>query len=693
MRAEFAATPEMVSAPPVAPTEPVARASAEVEPALIGRILWRRRKLIAGAALLAGLAALAYSLIATPQYNAVAQILVDPRDKQVVSNDVNPSSIAADGGVTQVESQGSVLQSSGVLLRAIAATHLESDPEFNGSGLFSALTRFASLLSRPDPAEMAERLKAETLQTLRKHMVVKRAEKVLVLDLSVRARTADRAAELANAIADAYLADQADARSAAGREASNALAGRLDELQRNVEKAENAVADYRAAHDFVISAGTLVSDQELNATTAQLTSAQNRVASLKSQLDQLRAGNAEATPEAMASGVMVRLRDRESAIVEKLGDASKKYGPLHPEIASLNQSLADVRALIAKEAQRLRQAAQADYARAVDDEKALAKKLTGMKEKSLDDVKADTQLRQLQSQAETARSLYQAFLSRSRETMEASNVDTTNARIITRALPPIQKSWPPTLLLVLGASFLGLSLSASGALAREYLRPTLHTPAQAREIAGTAALGAIPVDELRPDAQSRRALDALALKALRALGEDDSADGVSVGRVLCLSATSAAAPYRQRLAERIAALAAAEGRETLLIDANLAEPAASDRPGLLDFLRGDQTAADLAYRESGESFARLAVGGGDPMVAPKRGGGDAFRLRRLKRHYETLVIDAAVLGDNPRMAALTTQAEYVLILASLGEPQSELAREVEAAGRVDGVALIDAGLV
>ena len=48
---------------------------------------------------------------------------------------------------------------------------------------------------------------------------------------------------------------------------------------------------------------------------------------------------AQGTPEAMASATMVRLRDRESAIVEKLASAGKQLGPLHPEIASLQQSL------------------------------------------------------------------------------------------------------------------------------------------------------------------------------------------------------------------------------------------------------------------------------------------------------------------------------------------------------------------
>jgi uncharacterized protein involved in exopolysaccharide biosynthesis len=694
MRAEIAATPEIVSLPPVPIPQPATpRASGEVETALIGRILWRRRKVIALAAALSGLAALGYALTATPQYTASAQILVDPRDLQVVRDDVNPSAIAADGGLTQVESQGSVLQSNGVLLRAINATHLEGDPEFNGAGLLGALSRLASLLRKaPNPDEMAERLKAQTLQTLRKHITVKRAEKVLVLDLAVRARTADKAAEIANAIAEAYLADQAEARAAAGRDASKELSSRLGDLQQSVRDAETAVADYRAAHDFVVSSGQLVSDQQINQTTAQLAAAQNRVASLKAQLDQLRRNpRAQGTPEAMASGVMARLRDRESAIVEKLASASRQLGPLHPDIASLRQSLADVRALIAKETQRLREAAEADYARAVDDEKTLARKLDAMKAKSLSDNKDDVRLRLLQQQAEAARAIYQAFLTRARETMEASNVDTTNARIITRALPPLQKSWPPTLLLVLGAAFAGLSLGASGALAREYMRPTLLSPSQASEIVGAPVLGVLALSDLEPGAAGRRPADALARTVLRQLGEGWAANGPAIGACLFLASSPAAAAARKRLAARIAALSAREGRETLLIDGDIAS--GGERPGLVDLFRGDQSLADLSYREGEEPFARLASGAGDPYEIPTRGGGDAFRLRRARRSYDLVALDGGAMSDNPRTAALAAEADFALLVAEIGEPQADLAREVESAlaagARFDAVALVD----
>ncbi|RUY21383.1 Wzz/FepE/Etk N-terminal domain-containing protein, partial [Mesorhizobium sp. M7A.F.Ca.CA.004.12.1.1] len=119
-------------------------AASTVELGDLKRILVRRRFWIFGTVALLTLVALLYGLFTPALYSSAAEILIDPQDLQVVTNDVNPSRISPDGGITQVESQVSVVQSTGVLMRAIAATNLTQDPEFNGQGLLSRLLGSAS---------------------------------------------------------------------------------------------------------------------------------------------------------------------------------------------------------------------------------------------------------------------------------------------------------------------------------------------------------------------------------------------------------------------------------------------------------------------------------------------------------------------------------------------------------------------
>src|SRR3954467_15092600 len=96
------------------------------------RIVKRRRTLILSIAAVPILLALVYDIFATPLYTASTQILIDPRDRRIVSNEVTPEALAADGGVAVVESQQLVITSDTVLRRAIVRERLAADPEFGG---------------------------------------------------------------------------------------------------------------------------------------------------------------------------------------------------------------------------------------------------------------------------------------------------------------------------------------------------------------------------------------------------------------------------------------------------------------------------------------------------------------------------------------------------------------------------------
>ena len=323
------------AAPEPVPTAPYA--SSTVELGDLKRILVRRRFLIIATAALLTLGALLYGLFTPALYSSVSEILIDPQDLQVVTNDVNPSRVPPDGGITMVESQVSVVQSTGVLLRAIQATNLTEDPEFNGQG--GLLGRLLGSVLGTGSAETDST--GKTLDALRRRLAVKRADKVLVLDVIVTAKSADKAAKLANAIAQAYLADQASARAKMATDASDSITARLEEQRKRVQQAENAVEAYKSANNMVMAAGNLVSDQELTEINTQLSAAQSRTAALKAQVDQLRrsGGAPDATSEAMRSSVISSLRAQEATLVDQVSQLGTELGPRHPSMIAAQQQL------------------------------------------------------------------------------------------------------------------------------------------------------------------------------------------------------------------------------------------------------------------------------------------------------------------------------------------------------------------
>lgn len=423
--------------------------------------------------------ALLYALLTPPLYTSTAQILVDSRARQVVK-DENPEAGASDGGLVKAESQARVVESSGVLLRAIEATDLANDPEFNGSGFLRRL--FGSLIGRfqsPAPTtDTKQAHQARTLLALRRVLAVKRADKVLVIEIVVTTKNAEKSAKIANAIAEAYLLDQSEANAAISMKASEDLTARLDGQRRRVEDAENAVERYKAENQIVSASGQLIVEQQLSDVNAQLAAARSRSVELKSKIDQLdrlrrAGGDLDATSDAIQSNVISSLRQQEATLIELQSELQSQYGPRFPSIAAVENQLHNLHKLIITELGRIEGASRSQYELALANERQIKLNVERLKTETLATDQASIRLRELERDLEASRSIYATYLARAQETREQANVSTTNARLISRALPAPDKSWPLVGLLLFGAICAGLGIGIALAFVAEYLSPTL----------------------------------------------------------------------------------------------------------------------------------------------------------------------------------------------------------------------------
>src|SRR6185295_19111340 len=124
---------------------------------------------------------------------------------------------------------------------------------------------------------------------------------------------------------------------------------------------------------------------------------------------------------------------------------------------------------------RIAEAARSALERAQASERTLEANLGDLKQNAISTNQASVQLRELEREVEASRAVYQAFLVRARETGEQQSIDNTNARVISKATPPRDKSWPPRLLLLAIALMGGLGLGAGAGLMREYFDESVHS--------------------------------------------------------------------------------------------------------------------------------------------------------------------------------------------------------------------------
>jgi succinoglycan biosynthesis transport protein ExoP len=599
------------------------------------RVVQRRRKSILWTAAVPVLLALLYGLAATPLYTSSTQILIDPRDRRIVSNEVTPEGVAPDGGVAIVESQMLVVTSDTVLRRTIQREHLDTDPEFGGPPVGLAAVFRNSLAAIGFDGTSSTDAELRALRQLKRRIGAKRSDKAFVVDVYVTVETREKAARIADAIAQAYLEDQAEARANAAGRASVALGDRLDALRKRVQEAEDQVVQYKEQHKIIAAGGVLVSDQQLSEMTVQLNAARGKTAEARARYEQIQRARksgveAGATPEAVLSQTIGQLRTQYAEVARQRAELGALVGPRHPSITNLDAQILGAQRLINEELARIVTAARSHLERTQASEQALEADLEALKQRAVETSQASVRLRELEREVDASRAIYQSFLARARETGAQQTIDNTNARVISKATEPRDKSWPPRLLLLAAALVSGLGVGTGVGLMREYFDESVYSRRALASLTGLPALAVTPPLAQRPsrwsipsvrarrrhadaqdDAQSQIGLLIAAMRRMR----DALFDGEKPQHTHSLLVTSATpGEGRTTIALNLALTAAADGWRVLLVDADIARGMlsktldAAGNAGLLDLVEGRATLASVVLNETETGLSFLPLG-------------------------------------------------------------------------------------
>ncbi|KUO68702.1 MAG: hypothetical protein APF80_04755 [Alphaproteobacteria bacterium BRH_c36] len=670
--------------------------------AATGRHLWK----VALWALLVPVLAAVLFLAWPKSYQASTRLLVDPRGLSIVERDVTPRSEATDQLVSVVESELRIVTSDTVLKAVIEKLNLTNDPEFNGSERFvwSPITDFidelrASLRAATgiDHAEAPVELTA--LRTLGSAVKIEREPQSFIIDLSVRTNDAEKSARITNAIAEEYLTSRFSARSAATERASATITGRLDELRKQVEEADDKVESYKRAKGIIGAGGQLVNEQQLAEVNTQLGNARDEVGRASARVEQIRAlrdskSSPEAIPEAINSQTITQLRALHAAIQQRYAAVTVAMLPAHPEVKQVRQRLDATESMIAQEIDRIAATAQLDLKRARDTERAIERRLSELKQLAQSTNENIVHLRELEREAEARRSVYTNLLLRSRELDEQKRVDPSLAIVLSPAVPP-QRSAGPPMSWVLAASLLaGLGLGVGYALSSDYRDRRLRTAAQSQDILGyrTTIIPAVTGTSRRRRHRGNESLDALprfgtseddldtslALKVLAS--EILTSTGKSSKMVLITSPDEGR--VKSTIALNLAVAAADLGERVLLIDGDCetrtltVSLGEAGKPGLENLLDDAEANGGSVSTLNGVGIDFLTNGQRSAKVAASRANKLEKALSAVLPAYDMIVVDGGVLPRGRLLPMLVGLANEVILVSSAGV--SEKASLVEA---------------
>jgi polysaccharide biosynthesis transport protein len=446
-----------------------------------------------------------YVITARPSFTAEAQLMIDARKMQVFQQQSVLGDVPIDAA--QVASQVVVLKSENVALSVIKNLRLTEDPEFVGSGggLLGTLLSFVFSPFGSDQATSEFELNRRAIGAFQDRLNINRIGLTYVIQIRFRSYDGEHAAQIVNAVADAYIVDQLEAKFQATRRASVWLQDRIKELRDQVVTAERAVVEFKTKHNIVSTGGSdkrLIGEQQVAELNSQLVIARTQSGEARARLDRidtvLKADSPNASVDAtvadtLKSEVVTKLRSHYLELAAHEADWSARYGHDHLAAVNLRNQMSEIRKSIFAELKRLGESYKSDYEIAKQREAGVQKELAQAVSQSQTTDTAQIALRELASTSQTYKTLYDSFLQRYMESVQQQSFPITEARLISSASRPLHKSHPQTLLILAITSFGGLIFGFGIGMLRDLSDRVFRTTEQVESLLQTDCIALVPL--------------------------------------------------------------------------------------------------------------------------------------------------------------------------------------------------------
>ena len=655
------------------------------------RKLWRGRRMIAVLTILGTVAGAAAISQLEPAYTATNTIMLETREREVFEAKAVLQNLNINDAI--VESEVEVLQSRELIKRValelssyedeeLTKGFYETEPEgwlaelkelvkTQISSLMAddSIDDLAALAADASADDEASKLQKTVIDSMLDRLKVEGGGDVPVIRVSYTSGDPRKAAAHANAFAQTYISTQVEVKSDATRQASGWLKDRIALLQKEVEEKERQVEDLRS--EVGILDGTL-NDVSVASQQAAELSSQHIAAMLERQRAEA-ALEQNVETELLASPVLQGLRLKEEEVSREIAEKSTEFGPNHPIIRNLQESLAGTKAGIQVERQNVIAKLRSEVQSARQREAELSRSFDELSSSLKDVGGKQVEIRALERDVEARRALLENFLARQQETSQQEDIQQPDAWIISHAEVPNSPSFPNTKLFLLlsfcGSAFVGVSIS----YLLQSLDKTIHTADQLKEELGIQHVQIVP-----KLADRRAGLDPVSFilnKPNSAFAESlrniqAAASKAEIPPRVLLFLSSVPSEGKTSLTLSFGRFLALNGYSVVVVDCDLRKPRIHDvfggerAPGLVDVLDSDvpldeviraDRDTELDYIPAGRPTARSTS-----LLAKEK---MRDTIEDLKQSYDIVLIDSApilAIADTQYLVPFADRAQFVV---------------------------------
>jgi polysaccharide biosynthesis transport protein len=579
---------------------------------------WRLIAILTGVSIVLGSG---YIAISPSRYTAQSDMIIDTKRVTWTQGEMASENHALEDA--SVESEIETTKSEKVMLAVIKRLRLDEDPEFigPGSGLKRRLLSLLKLAGPEMAASNDEQLR-RVLSVVKENLQVNRLGRSYIEQISYTSLDRNKAANIANAFAEAYIEDQLQAKFEATRRASVWLEQRIGELRQQASDAYKAVQDFKSQNSIIIGVdGKLASEVELDQLGIALAKARADTSQARAKLDRISRVLEQRTDkeslnipdpvvtDALSNPVITKLRQQFLDDQNKESEWSARYGADHQAARNLRAEMAALQRAIWDEISRIGESYKSEVQIAKSQEESIDKRMTEVFQNSAATRQSQVRLRELETAANTYRGIYETFLSRFTQSVQQQSFPSTEARVVTVASPPHSPSSPKISLTLSLAALFGLGLGIISAVARDQMNRQIHTRAEIEKLLGTSCLAVLPafatkgaafrqISEVAPFSAT-----AEAMRYIKVAIDLHPTGGKVIGIVSALPGEG-----KTTVSAGFAAFVAKSGARILLVDADMRNPSMSrtlgyaNAPGLLNMVADKSNFEDLVITDSRYKF-------------------------------------------------------------------------------------------
>jgi len=459
------------------------------------RIGLKRKWLILAIAIVAVAIGGVRALMVTPLYYATARIQIETRSLKIVEGGQIEQPDAGDAYLrTQIE----LLKSSAVTQRVAKLAGLADEPDFFQPRSVSLMQMVRSLLSGAAADEEGAKPNKAALETMAAWIVaanssVRQVPGSRLVDISYSDISAERAARVANAYADAFIALNLDKRFQVNVYAKSFLEEQLGQLKIRLEEAERAALAFAEKEEFVVTnEKASIAETNLagaNTSLGGLIAERMKAEQLWRQVEKVDAIN---LPQFLLNPVIQSLRSARNALETEYNEKLQTFKPEYPAMVQLSQRMKEIDRQIVAEVKTIKDLHKAAFEQARAQENEMRARIESLRVEALDLQRRGIQYNNLRREAATLRTLYEGLLQRQKEVDIASGTGTNNVFVVERASPPGGPSSTNIMRALLMALMVGLGGGYGAAYLLERLDDTVRLPEEIEQLSGLPTLGVIP---------------------------------------------------------------------------------------------------------------------------------------------------------------------------------------------------------